>query len=422
MLILYSPRPGNIFQKKKGSWRDPAHRPGLPVNYLQEKEVLKVFGFQVTAEFKTTRDQSWEARLKKLRGVLISWKERDLPTLEQRVQVVNVYLASTIWYTAQVLPLPASFCKQIDQELGRFIFRGRITMGRLKLEQLCHPVAKGGLGMFNTERKAKALFSRQTCRMLRRKGKGFQHISYWLAASMGNRVTLHESGPRTAQPPSGLHLQMKHCISEGLEKGDEAQFLTSTAKMIYSSLCEDLSMPRFAQEGTDEEEVKRVFARLSSKVLNIHQRHAIFCLVNRLVRNKEYMCRVWDRGDPTCDHDPDTTGECAGVDQTVAHLYQNCGRVSEAWNWLFSFITAGVLGVPPGSIAEDELLKMTFDISHYFEKEVTWLMGNYYDYVNKEALGKDRVVKVAELQAVLRGRKLAMEQKRTPLLNLGSLQ
>ena len=102
-----------------GAWRDPARRPGLPVDYLQEKEVLKVFGFHVTAEYKSTKDQSWEARLKKLRGVLISWKDRDLPTLEQRVQVVNVYMASAIWYTAQVLPLPASFCKQIDQELGR---------------------------------------------------------------------------------------------------------------------------------------------------------------------------------------------------------------------------------------------------------------------------------------------------------------
>ena len=85
------------------------------------------------------------------------------------MQVVNVYLASTIWYTAQVLPLPASYRKQIDQELGRFIFRGRITMGRLKMEQLCHPVTKGGLGLFNTERKAKALFTRQTSRMLSRK-------------------------------------------------------------------------------------------------------------------------------------------------------------------------------------------------------------------------------------------------------------
>ena len=65
--------------------------------------------------------------------------------------------------------------------------------------------------------------------------------------------------------------------------------------------------------------------------------------------------------------------------------------------------------------------EMTFEVPHYFEKEVTWLMGNYYEYVNKEAIGKDRVVKVTELQAVLRGRKLAMEQKRTSLLNLGNL-
>ena len=56
-----------------GSWRDPARRPRLPVDYLQEeKEELKVFGFKMTAEFKTTRDQTWEARLKKLRGVLTS--------------------------------------------------------------------------------------------------------------------------------------------------------------------------------------------------------------------------------------------------------------------------------------------------------------------------------------------------------------
>ena len=145
------------------------------------------------------------------------------------------------------------------------------------------------------ERKAKALFTRQISRMLRRKGKGFQHISYWLGSSMANQITLHEEGPKTAQPPSGLHLQMRHCISERLAKGDEEKMLSSTAKSIYSSLSEDLSTPRLAQEATDEGETKRVLSRLSSKILNIHQRHAVFCLVNRLVRNNEYMYRVWGR-------------------------------------------------------------------------------------------------------------------------------
>ena len=256
--------------------------------------------------------------------------------------------------------------------------------------------------------------------MLRRKGTGFKHISYWLGSSMAEQITLHENGPRTAQPPSGLHLQMKHCISDQLEKGDEEQMLSSTTKMTYIALCEDLSKPRLTQVAADEEEVKRVFSRLSSKVLNIHQRHAIFCLINRLVRNKEHMSRVWGREDPMCDHDPDETGECAGVEQTVAHLYQTCGRVSEAWNWLLAYIIT-MLGVPPASVSEEELLKMTFDVSHFFEKEVTWLLGNYYEYTNKEAIAKDRVVKAAELQAVLRGRKLAMRQRRAPALTLFNL-
>jgi len=38
-----------------------------------------------------------------------------------------------------------------------------------------------------------------------------------------------------------------------------------------------------------------------------------------------------------------------------------------------------VLGVPPGSVTEEELLKMTFEVSYYFEKKVTWLHGNYYE-------------------------------------------
>ena len=56
-----------------------------------------------------------------------------------------------------------------------------------------------------------------------------------------------------------------------------------------------------------------------------------FCLVNRLVRNKEYMCRVWDRGDAMCDHNPDETGECAGVEQTVVHRKHGAGYWASSW-------------------------------------------------------------------------------------------
>ena len=48
--------------------------------------------------------------------------------------------------------------------------------------------------------------------------------------------------------------------------------------------------------------------------------------------------------------------------------------------------------------------------------------GNIFsEKKNKEAIVKDRVVKATELQAVLRGRKLAMGLRRTPALALFNL-
>ena len=57
----------------------------------------------------------------------------------------------------------------------------------------------------------------------------------------------------------------------------------------------------------------------------------------------------------------------------------------------------------------------------HFEKEVTWLLGNYYEYINKQAIDKDRVEKVTEIRSVLRGRKGVGEMRRTPPLNLWNL-
>ena len=55
--------------------------------------------------------------------------------------------------------------------------------------------------------------------------------------------------------------------------------------------------------------------------------------VNRLVRNKE-LCA----GDPMCDHNPDVTGECAGVEQTVRVHQQggNCQGQGGEGGWAAS--------------------------------------------------------------------------------------
>ena len=70
---------------------------------------------------------------------------------------------------------------------------------------------------------------------------------------------------------------------------------------------------------------------------------------------------------------------------------------------------------------KSESYMIRFSYEDYFEKEVTWLLGNFYEYMNKEAINKDRVVKATELRSVLRERKVAGRMRKVPLLNLWNL-
>jgi hypothetical protein len=99
----------------------------------------------------------------------MEWRDGELPTLEQRVQVMNTYLSYTIWYHAQVLPLPNSFCLEIDKLIRQFLYHDKVMMGKVKLLELCNRLGEGGLGLWDTYRKAAALFLHQSCRVLDRK-------------------------------------------------------------------------------------------------------------------------------------------------------------------------------------------------------------------------------------------------------------
>ena len=218
-----------------GDWKHLRRRPQLPVNYLKEVEGGKAFGFIVKGTVKETVYATWEDRVRKMRGKFIQWRNRDLPTLHQRCQVVNIYLASTIWYTAQVLPLPPQFTKQINTEIGKFLFRGRITMGRLTLAELSRPEKDGGLGLVNIQNKADSLFLRQTCRMINRRKSGYRHISYWLGHLMGRKITMHD-GPRTSVQPPYLYSHMEKLLEKGLEDKTELELLSMQAKGIYTRI------------------------------------------------------------------------------------------------------------------------------------------------------------------------------------------
>ena len=300
----------------------------MPVTYLEEVTESKIFGFIVTSSVNETIKRTWKDKLKKMRGKFIEWAAREIPTLHQRGQVVNTYMASTIWYTAQVIQLPQSTRQQMNSEISRFIFKGRITMGRLTLAELCHPVKAGGLGLVDIQKKADTLLLRQTCRMVSRKGAGYNHISYWLSSQIQEKLALN-NGPRSLTRPPKLQQYILQLVLTAREKMSEKDLLNQTAKMLYQREAEDLPAPRLQRRNLGLE-MEPVWQRLSSPVLAVSERHGLFILAHQLLRNKEDMFLKWGQGEYTCNNNPDPDGRCAGQPGSVKHLLQECTRVAGA--------------------------------------------------------------------------------------------
>ena len=400
-----------------GAWKDPLKRPKLPVTYLQEVAECKLFGFNVAPSLKETMNKTWEGKIKKIRGKFIEWGAREIPTLHQRCQVVNTYLASTIWYTAQVIPLPPRFSKQIISEVSRFIFRGRLTMGRLSLADLSHSVNAWGLGLVDIQKKADTLLLRQTLRMLGKKGAGYNHLSYWLSSKLKDKMTLND-GPRSLTKPPELHNFILKLILKAREDMSEKELLDQTAKMLYKAETEDLPVIRLERRNPDKE-MAPVWQRLSSPVLAVKERHALFILAHKIFRNKEDIFLKWGQGDYTCDHNPDTEGRCAGHPQSVKHLFQECTRVVEAWEWLYGYLSSFL---PPATASETDCINLLYPSlgSRQTEDCVIWLLGSYCVIV-MEAIEKGHVVKVQELRGQLRQKYSMYSLQKMYPLNLTNL-
>jgi len=154
----------NRAQKSKvmglGPWEG---RQNWPLPWLKTEPFLRIFGVNFHPKFADTLNHSWQACFQGFKCIQ-SWSSRNLPTLLQRVRVLNVFALSKLWYLAQVLPIPKKWLGEMEKKVRAFLWRGRLE--HLPFDELFAPVKQGGLGLPNIAAKADSLFLKQTCRIL----------------------------------------------------------------------------------------------------------------------------------------------------------------------------------------------------------------------------------------------------------------
>ena len=190
------------------------------VNWIQSVTQLKVLGFTICPEFSGTLKNSWDSVFRGFQKTLLGWESRLLFTLQQRVMVVKTFALSKLWYTAQVLPLPAAMVKKIDATVSSFIFQGRHE--RLKLSEIENPFSSGGLGLTCVSTKAECLLLRQCLRILALPQQNCsKHLGHWLGFFLREDFpNLFQQGPvcQVLLPQYPLHAAMLEVIQEGLTR------------------------------------------------------------------------------------------------------------------------------------------------------------------------------------------------------------
>ena len=393
-----------------GQWRGKEEWPE-EVNWIQSVPELKVLGFVICPEYSATLQRSWDNVFRGFQKTLFGWKSRLLFTLQQRVTVVQTFALSKLWYVAQVLPLPTAVARKIEAAVSTFIFQGRHE--RLKLSELQNSPSSGGLGLTCVATKSECLLLRQSLRILARPLQtSSSHLGHWLGFFLKEEFPdLMEQGPVCQTLPSQypLHIAMLEVLQEGLTRLEFTpnNLQDVTTKKIYQGRAEDiLPPPKVEMEfpGVDFREL--VYPRLSHAVLEPGPRDTLFCLVHGIYRNRARLFRQHRAQDSFC-----PVPDCQGAVQDREHLFCSCSRVVEAWIW----VRSRLLQLLPHCVGAVGITNLELILLQYpkdtMEKECVWLLGNYVEVVDRQAVSKNKKVKLDQLKGTLRSRLQAMSSR-----------
>lgn len=116
---------------------------------------LRYLGVTFTKDVRRTTAMNYRRLLQTIRVLVRQNLLRELNQL-QRVEYLNVYLASKLNHVAQVLPLPAEIGNRLQAAFGYYVSMGRVF--KVRYDTLTLPLRDGGLGLVNVRARATALY------------------------------------------------------------------------------------------------------------------------------------------------------------------------------------------------------------------------------------------------------------------------
>ena len=354
-----------------GRWKD---REEWPLHYLQTVKEIKVFGIFLSNSFKALLKKNWEYRVGKFIQIMAMWSSRGVKTLFQRVELVNVFALSRIFYVASVLPIPKYVIQRVEKHIGNFLWKSSGKLLRVSMAEIKNSTVKGGLGLLCLESMGKSLLLSQLLNPLKHGDKkSVNHLGYWIGEVLDELYPglIHLIHPQTIP---NYFASLAELVAEAVLSGtiDAQSWKKATNKMIYRQHARSFPQPKVALDSGSA--YNDVWRNLNLSCLSLSDREILFLLIHNKLPVAERLYRIRIKHDPYCD-------ECMRVQGAVVgdrwHFFLYCEQVHDVWNTIRKIIN-NLHPVGLKDVTDEDLIQLKFSKSKV-NSETVWIIGKYLD-------------------------------------------
>ena len=353
-----------------GGWR---RKEDWPLDYVRTEQELKLFGIFFRNSYTSMLKRNWDFRFEKFSNSIQTWSSRCLPTLSSKIEVLKLFALSRVYYVASVLPVKNSVVKRFETVIGKFIWKNGGWLLRVALQELKNSKLNGGLNLVCLKSMCDSLLLSQFLRLLRSNDiNSLSHAGFWIGYSMYDLVPEVDSWPSSSSVP-----QYFQDISTLLFEGRLDDLITVGTwrtlnnRKLYLEKVKHFNPPKVELQANVS--YHNVWKLISLHVLSSSAKEISYLLVHDKLPFRERLFNIGLKNDPYCD-------VCPGAEICNAkHFFCTCIRVATVWKW----VKEKVLILIGENVEDAKLVKYMIPSSHS-EKEIVWLLGNYYEKTWRE--------------------------------------
>ena len=372
-----------------GSWRG---KRDWPLDFVRTEDEIKLFGIFFQSSYRSMIKRNWDYRFSKFQNSLHAWSSRFLSSLRSRVEVLNTFALSRVFYLASILPINKTMVNKFESALGNFLWKKSGWLLRVALNEVKNMPERGGLGLFCINGLCNSLLLSQFLRLLKSNDtKSIGHVSFWIGDSLTDFLPGTDNGVHPTDIPNYYH-NIEYLITMARVDDDfVSNWRLITNKQLYSSCIQ--SLPSTKVEEKAGISFENAWKRIHGPILDSASRDICYLLVHNKLPVKERQFRVNLIEDPLC-------SICPGAQiNDIDHFFCSCIKVREVWSMIKNTIINMTGRSPP---PDCQLLRFLFPKCNS-ENEFVWLIGNYVGEVWKELhLNEETVLKKEEVFGYLK--------------------